>query len=269
MAYTQVTISAGHGARIEGAVGNGYKEHVEATKIMVAVTKYLKQLGVTVNTYEDTTSTSQNANLKSIVNYHNKTVRQLDVSIHLNSSANTLATGTEVLSYDSRMITLADAVSKNIANALGIKNRGVKYNKGLYFLSNTRKPAILIEIAFISNASDMKAYKENFDSMCKGIACAIAGKTFTVTKPTVETKPPVIEEAGAIYRLYSGTFKTKKSAEAFMANLNTLVKVVYLKKEDTAKWRVVTGTFKTLASTLAMIDIVKDKFDVNMNYKKE
>ena len=273
MGYTSVMISSGHGSKIEGAVGNGYREHVEATKVMTRVAQILKYTHkINVVTFEDIYSKNQNDNLKKIVQKHNSTNRQLDISIHFNSSANKTATGTEVLYHSGAgMQQLSTKMSKAIADALGIRDRGAKQNTGLYFLNKTAKPAILIEVAFISNANDMKAYKDNFEELCQAIACVIAGKTYT--KKKVEVVKEVVEEVKTakepdqLYRLYTGTWKTKATAETKATQLKTLISVCYVRDEG-GVYRLVTGTFKSKESAEKFKKIAKEKFNITLHIQE-
>ncbi|PEB50821.1 N-acetylmuramoyl-L-alanine amidase [Bacillus pseudomycoides] len=98
----------------------------------------------------------------------------LSVSIHLNA-ANSNAVGTEVLHYNNQG--LAAKVSAKIASVLGIMDRGPKDGKSIGYISSTKAEAILIEICFIDNPSDMKKLMDNFDAVAAGIVEAITGKS--------------------------------------------------------------------------------------------
>lgn len=221
MGYTKVTISSGHGDKVRGA--SGYiDERNEAVKVVNKVAEYLKQLGVKVNVFHDKTSTTQNQNLSAIVGYHNKTDRQLDISVHFNANKTTSSPmGTEVLYYDASG--LASALSKDIAKAGGLKDRGGKQRKELYFLRNTSKPAILIETCFVDSKADADLYKKNFDAICKAIAEHIAGKKLPTKANTPEpSKTPQKPDTGVsdtYYRVVTGSFKDRKEAEKRMAEL--------------------------------------------------
>ena len=262
MGYTKITQSSGHSLKCEGACGNGYKEHVEATKVMNSVAKHLTSLGVYVFSFEDTQSKKQNDNLKKIVQKHNASNREIDISYHFNASANSTATGVEVLYYSDNMKLLASELSKGIAESLGLKNRGAKQNKELYFLRKTAKPAILIEIAFISNADDMKAYKTNFDKMCKVIAYTIAGKE--LPSPTTKEEP---QASDTMYRLFSGTWKTKATAEFKCEQMKTVIKVCHVRDEG-GLYRLITGTFKTKKSAEEIQKLAKEKFNLNLKVQE-
>jgi len=168
-----IAISSGHALYVRGA-SDIIDEVTEARKVVTQVVAYLKQLGVTVYEFHDDTSRTQNQNLSTIVNFHNSKNRELDVSIHFNSAGRTSnPLGVEVIYYDQSG--LAANVSQAIANASGLKNRGAKQRKELYFLRNTHKPAILIEVCFVNSTVDVDLYRKNFDAICRAIAETLAG----------------------------------------------------------------------------------------------
>ena len=56
---------------------------------------------------------------------------------------------------------------------IGFTNRGVKIDAGLYFLNHTAKPAILIEVCFVSDPDDAALYLKHKDDIAKAIVQAI------------------------------------------------------------------------------------------------
>ncbi|MEL3959415.1 N-acetylmuramoyl-L-alanine amidase [Caldifermentibacillus hisashii] len=176
-----IVISSGHALYVRGA-SDIIDEVSEARKVVAQVVAYLKQLGVDVHEFHDNTSKTQNQNLSTIVNFHNAKNRELDVSIHFNSAARTSnPLGVEVLYYDQSG--LAANVSQAIANASGLRNRGAKQRKELYFLRNTNKPAILIEVCFVNSTVDVDLYRKNFDAICRAIAETLSGKKLPQQAP--------------------------------------------------------------------------------------
>src|SRR5215475_4945112 len=174
----KIAMSSGHGAKISGAVGPspwGLNEHKEAVRVVDRTAEYLKAAGVSVVTFEDKTSTTQQKNLETIVNWHNAQTRDLDVSIHFNSYQSTSKPmGTECL-YVSQQGLAAD-VAQALSDAVGFVNRGAKKRTDLYFLNNTTKPAILDEVCFVDSSADVELYNRNFDALCEGLAEAISGQ---------------------------------------------------------------------------------------------
>lgn len=185
-----IAISSGHGLKVSGAVGV-INEVTEARRVVAKVTEYLRSANVTVAAFNDDTSTTQAVNLNTIVKFHNAQSRDLDVSVHFNASKKTDApVGVEVLYYSEK--DLAAKVSKAIASAAGLKDRGAKLRTDLAFLNGTKKPAILIEVCFVDSAADVKLYQANFDAICRAIAETISGKKITANDNTA-AEPPKAE----------------------------------------------------------------------------
>ena len=179
----KIVISSGHGKSVRGA--SGYLDEVdEARRVVERVAQFLRRLGVGVITYHDDVSTTQDENLRRIVDFHNAQVRDLDISVHFNAYVETTSPmGTEVLyvsEYD-----LAEVLTETIAYAGDFPNRGPKERDDLYFLNQTEEPAILIETCFVDSSYDAVAYKERFDRICAAIAIRLAGET-TLTRVTFE-----------------------------------------------------------------------------------
>ncbi|MET3846516.1 N-acetylmuramoyl-L-alanine amidase family protein [Paenibacillus sp. OAE614] len=80
------------------------------------------------------------------------------ISIHGNSVLESpQATGTETHYYQrSSSKQLAEAIHKRLVKAMGLKDRGVK-NTSLQVIRETKMAAVLLEVGFLSNASDEKA----------------------------------------------------------------------------------------------------------------
>lgn len=172
MTYNSVVISSGHGAKVAGACGI-LLEHEEAVRVVNRVAKILREQGVKVITYEDTVSISQNENLNRIVDFHNAQERELDISVHFNAYEQvSKPMGTEVLYVTQSK--LAEAVSASIAS-VGFINRGAKKRTDLFFLNNTSKPAILLEVCFVDSEADAMLYTNEFDAVCDSIADVIGG----------------------------------------------------------------------------------------------
>jgi len=188
MPYNRVVISSGHGKYVRGASASPippYLDEVdEARRVVNQLASELHNRGVDVKVFHDDTSKDQNTNLSTIVNYHNKQQRDLDISVHFNAHQKTTkAMGVEVL-YVSQQ-TLAANISKAIASN-GFINRGAKYRDNLYFLNKTAMPAVLLEICFVDSEADGNLYRSKFAAICDSIADILGGKE-------VEGPPPIDE----------------------------------------------------------------------------
>ncbi|WP_340390548.1 N-acetylmuramoyl-L-alanine amidase family protein [Paenibacillus sp. FSL F4-0100] len=92
----------------------------------------------------------------------NKINADVFVSIHGNSVLESpQANGTETYYYQrSSSKELADAIHKRLIKAIGLKDRGVKDNS-FQVIRETKMPAVLLEVGFLSNISDEKAMLSN------------------------------------------------------------------------------------------------------------
>lgn len=178
---TKVAISAGHGSKIRGA-SDILDEVDEARRVVTRTVEALRAGSVPVEYFFDDVSTTQDENLKRIVDWHNSRTRDLDVSIHFNANQHTTKpVGTECwyMTQDS----LAENIAEAIAGSSGLIDRGEKYSNGLYFLKNTEEPAVLVEICFVDSQADADLYREHFDSLCEALAGALAGKEIAPVPP--------------------------------------------------------------------------------------
>ncbi|ODV53460.1 N-acetylmuramoyl-L-alanine amidase [Lysinibacillus fusiformis] len=188
-----ITVSPGHRGKNTGAMGL-IDEGTEAINVAKRVTSILRAAGIITNYIVDNVSKSQAANIKWLIAQHNKSSREIDVSIHFNSVPGThnKGIGTETLIYSGKNIDTATAITDAISNASGLQNRGVKIRTDLGLLKGTNKPCYLIEVCFVNDSVDVAMYKRDFEKICQAIAGQLAkavGKMLkTSTSSTVEDK---------------------------------------------------------------------------------
>ena len=110
------------------------------------------------NTPEESLGTSNATSLAARVRGANEWGADYFISIHCNASENPAANGTEVYVYRQGSVAaeLAQQVLEAIVARLGTKNNGVRVNSSLYVLRRTRMPAILVELAYITNENDVQ-----------------------------------------------------------------------------------------------------------------
>ena len=193
MTFNKICISSGHGLHIRGASGSPvppYLDEVdEARQVVNQVAEDLRERGVEVDVFHDDTSHSQNENLNTIVNHHNKQYRDIDVSVHFNAYQTTSKPmGVEVLYLTQQQ--LAAQVSAAIANVTGLPNRGAKKRTDLFFLNKTHEPAILIEVCFVDSSVDADVYRKKFTEICSAVADVLGGPADEVEVPPEATVPP-------------------------------------------------------------------------------
>jgi len=142
-----------------GANGSGTTEYKEVSWINDYFLKMTKWVDAS-----DYSGRTVNQNLVNIVNNVNRVAKWSDINVsHHFNAFNGKATGAEVWYYlgDAKGRALAEKVSVAISKTLGIQNRGAKATTNLYVVSNTVGTTILIEWAFVDNASDMNKWNAN------------------------------------------------------------------------------------------------------------
>ena len=125
------------------------------------------------------TESLQSDSLAEVCDAANGSGAELFISIHCNSAGTADANGTETWacagSADGSQ--LAQCINNQIVDSLDTTDRGVKIAtpgvNGLYVLTNTDMPAVLVELAFISNADDVVLLTEKQDEFARAIARGI------------------------------------------------------------------------------------------------
>lgn len=176
----RINVHGGHSLKCRGA--SGYLDEVnEDRKVKNRVIELLRANGHTVYDCTDDNSTSQNANLRAIVNKCNSHSVDLDVSIHLNAGG---GTGTEAYVYSNKSKAKDEAtrIAEKVSNTLGIRNRGVKTKTNLYVLRKTSSPALLVECCFVDNAKDKAHW--NAENCAKAIVEGILNRNIEASNTT-------------------------------------------------------------------------------------
>ena len=176
-----VTVHGGHNP--SGKIACGASDYLDESKedriITKKVVSLLKKKGI--KAYNCTVKNGKNQTdvLKKICDKCNSKTRDLDISIHFNSADHQTkldgkTTGTEVWvkSTDGIREKLATKICQNISR-IGFRNRGVKTTSNLYFLNHTNKPALLIEVCFVSDPDDAALYKTHKDDIARAIVTSI------------------------------------------------------------------------------------------------
>lgn len=151
-----------------GAEGNGLREQ----DITYQVGMYLNTLLNNDYRFESMTSrksptdslgTSNTTSLRARVDMANNWGADYFISIHCNASENPAFNGTEVFVYNenSPAFDMATDILNSIVNILGTKDNGVSVNRTLFVLRRTTMPALLIELAFITNPEDAELLRNN------------------------------------------------------------------------------------------------------------
>lgn len=145
-----VVIDPGHGGIDYGAIRSGINEKDITTDVSARVAKILKSDGFKVYMTRDEDKT---LSLQERVDFAEENNPDIFVSIHVNSSEGTTATGIETHYYHDYSIGLAKVVHAAMAKYINSKDRGLFKSK-FYVINHTTMPAILVEIGFISNEDE-------------------------------------------------------------------------------------------------------------------
>lgn len=173
----EVFLNPGHapnGNPDPGAVNEetGLRECDVALAVAKSAESYLNAAGVA-------TELLQSDSLYDICEAVNNSDANIFVSIHCNAAEAEAANGTETWacagSYRGSM--LANCIQSQLVNALDTTDRGVKIAtpgvNGLYVLTNTAMPAVLVELAFITNPGDEEILANAQDAMARAVARGI------------------------------------------------------------------------------------------------
>lgn len=181
MSKRKLFISAGHSntkGRDRGAVGNGYVEGNVTVEFRDLLVNQLKIHGADVTVDKNDSVSGETVSfIRGLIQKKLFSVNGILVDIHFNASSNTSATGAEVIIPDAPSTfekELAKDLANEIADCLGVKNRGVKTElqsarKQLVWMRTTGEN-VLLELCFISNASDMEKYQENKEKLAIRLA---------------------------------------------------------------------------------------------------
>lgn len=193
--YTVFTSNAGHSAKSPGAGANGYQEHHQARLCNDAFIKAMRQHGHGVtNTTSD--AANKTAVLQEQVAKANRLEggsKQLNLSWHLNAGG---GSGVEVLYYGDATKKLAATVSAAISKALGIKDRGAKQRKDLYFLKKTKAHSVLIEVCFVDSLIDMQRLVKKRSSVAAAVAEVLVGPFESSANSSTEISTSSTVKAG-------------------------------------------------------------------------
>lgn len=227
-----IYIDAGHGGNSIGASYKGRLEQDDTLKLALAVGKLVQAQGVSV-AYSRTGNT--NPELGYRAKQANDKGANYFISIHRNAFKPNQANGVEAWVYSKcsktgKTYKAAETIVKNVAEASGFSNRGVKLGAPSYsdYAVNkyTNMDSCLLECGFIDSDKDNNLFDKKFDAIAQAIAkglCAAVGVTYKapVSKPVAKEK----------YIVQVGAFSEKKNAEAMVEDLkkkgiNAIIKEV-------------------------------------------
>lgn len=218
----KVFISAGHGGSDPGAVANGVKEKDLNLAIAKACRDLLTKHGVTVKMSR---TTDENDTLSEEIKECNAFSPDLAVSIHCNAGG---GDGAEVFHHHGggKGKTLAENILGEIVkvgqNSRGAKVRKNSQGKDYYgFIRETSAPAVIVECAFVDNATDLKILAS--ESLKKSMGEAIA-------KGVLKTLGVEIQ-GERLYRVQVGAYLLKSNAEDMQKKIKAVGFDAFIVKE--------------------------------------
>jgi N-acetylmuramoyl-L-alanine amidase len=156
----KLVIDLGHGGSDPGAVGQNKTHEAD---IVLAIGKELNELLKDCELeVKFTRLTNKYVSLTDRAKIANNFKADYFLSIHVNSAKDNSVRGVEVWQYSNKDIKLNDysnSLCEDISKIFNVRNRGIKLSKELSVLKNTKMPACLVEVDFISNIaaeSDLK-----------------------------------------------------------------------------------------------------------------
>lgn len=167
-----IAIAGGHSAIARGA--SGYLDEYECDRAFVAqLIDAFDAQGWSVTDCSNEES-DVSAELREECRIANASGADIFIAVHFNSGG---GTGTEVwyCPYSSAE-TYAQDVSRELASALGLPNRGAKSTTGLYVINHTDMPAILIEVCFVDTEADAEAWHSTtWEDLCGAVVRGLGG----------------------------------------------------------------------------------------------
>ena len=174
----KIFIDQGHNPQgvTGGAVGFGYREQDITYQVGMFLADLLRaddrfEVRTSRNTPDEVLGTSNATSLAARVNAANSWPADYFISIHCNANVNPAINGSEVYVYreGSEAAALARQVLDAMVAQVGTKDNGVRVNSSLYVLRRTRMPAILVELAYITNAEDVQKMANDPWGFAQGI----------------------------------------------------------------------------------------------------
>jgi N-acetylmuramoyl-L-alanine amidase len=156
-----IVIDPGHGGSNSGAIGiTGLYEKVVTLDVSLRLAHKLRQAGAIVVMTRDNDTT---LSLNDRVIKAQAAGAHAFVSVHANAHPNRSVSGTETYYYrgragDVESYYLAAHLQTELVKALGLRDIGVKHGN-FHVIRETRMPAALVELAFLSNAYDESLLK--------------------------------------------------------------------------------------------------------------
>lgn len=220
----KVFIGVGHGGSDPGAVADGFKEKDLNLSIALACRDELERHGVEVRMSR---TKDENDPLSEEIRECNTFGPDLAVDIHNNAGG---GDGAEVFYHHGggkgRVLAgnILDEVVKVGQNSRGAKVRKNAAGKDYYgFIRETSCPAVIVECAFVDNATDRQILATEGKRRAIGVAIA---------KGILKSVGIAYQgERGSLYRVQVGAYMVKENAEAMQKKIKAVGIDAFIVKE--------------------------------------
>lgn len=148
-----IMIDAGHGGHDSGAVNDGVLEKDITLETAKRIAEQLEEEGASVVfTRENDTFIS----LEERVYQSNSEETDVFISLHYDYFDNPEVNGFNTYYYhEYKSKQLAETIHNSLSDNLDMDDRGVR-QEGYYVLANNHKPAVLLELGFMTNPNDLE-----------------------------------------------------------------------------------------------------------------
>lgn len=209
----KVFLGVGHGGSDPGATANGFKEKDLNLSIALACNEVLARHGVNVLMSR---TKDENDTLTEEIKECNTFNPDLAIDIHNNAGG---GDGVEAFYHykGGTSKTLADNVLSEVVS-IGQNSRGAKTKIGSNgrdyygFIRETSAPAIIVECAFVDNATDIQIIDTAAEQKTMGIAIA-KGILKTLGINYIPEPKPEVADQKTLYRVQVGAYSVKANAE--------------------------------------------------------
>lgn len=158
-----IVLDPGHGGGDPGTVGVGTTTEAEnvlaiawelKTMLEKAGAEVIMTRQANLNPAQGTAfSSQQDGQLAARVATANRSRGQIFISLHNDWNDNNYVQGTSVYFYKSQDLSLAESLQRALVGRLKTIDLGIRQGN-LYVLRNTRMPAVLVEVGFLSNPQE-------------------------------------------------------------------------------------------------------------------
>ena len=164
----KIVLDPGHGGSDTGAIGpSGITEKAVNISIALKLRALLINAGAQVIMTRDKDidcsypNSSDNEELSARVAYATRYSPDIFISLHNDAFYNrdSNGTGTYYFVKSNQDARLAKNIQRDLQQSIGLKDRGIR-KANFFVLRNTKMPAALVEVAFISNVNEEKLLTE-------------------------------------------------------------------------------------------------------------